>query len=112
MVIKVYMATLFGDIYDDGNWADMKAATSKEEIVDWVNNNVKQISEEWGVLPIPHDYGDLGEQTVFQKVTEEDFGMSSVCLVLEDNQTNRVFCKLTESALCVPNPLLDNKQIK
>ena len=106
------MATLFGDIYDDGNWADMKAATSKEEIVDWVNNSVKQISEEWGVLPIPHDYGDLGEQTVFQKVTEEDFGMSSVCLVLEDNQVNRVFCKLTEGALCVPNPLLDNKQIK
>ena len=111
MVIKVYMATLFRDIYDDGNWADMKAATSKEEIVDWVNNGVKQISEEWGVPPIPHDYNDLGGLTLFQKVTEEDFGMSSVRLVLEDNQVNRVFCKLTESALCVPNPLIDKKTI-
>lgn len=105
------MATLFGDIYDDGNWADMKAATSKEEIIDWVDNSVKRISEEWGVLPIPHDYGDLGEQTVFQKVKEEDFDMIGLCLILEDSQANRVFCKLTESALCVPNPLFDKQTI-
>ena len=106
MKIEIFNAVLMGDIYDGDNWVKSHTSLSKKDILDWVNTSIDSLASEWGVNKTTHKYGEVvngkADYSVFKTVSEKDITFSddtiqSQDLILEDNNTNRVFCLLTRS---------------
>ena len=106
MKIEIFNAVLMGDIYDGDNWVKSHTSLSKKDILDWVNTSIDSLASEWGVNKTTHKYGEVvngkADYSVFKTVSEKDITFSddtiqSQDLILEDNNTNRVFCLLTKS---------------
>ena len=108
MEIEIFNAVLVGDIYDGNNWVKSHTSLSKKDILDWVNTSIDTLASEWGVNKISHKYGEIidgkADYSVFKTVSERDITssddtMRNQDLILEDNNTNRVFCLLTRSVV-------------
>ena len=108
MEIEIFNAVLIGDIYDGDNWVKSHTSLSKKDILDWVNTSIDTLASEWGVNKTTHKYGEIidgiADYSVFKTVSESDITssddtMRNQDLILEDNNTNRVFCLLTRSVV-------------
>ena len=108
MEIEIFNAVLIGDIYDGDNWVKSHTSLSKKDILDWVNTSIDTLASEWGVNKTTHKYGEVidgkNDYSVFKTVSESDITSSDDTihnqdLILEDNNTNRVFCLLTRSVV-------------
>ena len=95
-------------MWDDSDWTRVKVATSVKDAVQWANDIVNKKAKEWGVLAKPHDYGDPidgeDQDSVFKMMEEGDVDSKeeydgSMKLVLEDDNTNRIFCVIHEATI-------------